>query len=75
MDRLLSDGRKLGLADTNLEDYVWCSWRSAATAGEPRERPWHSERGTVLLNQILDALRREPEARFASVYAEAVVRQ
>ena len=71
MTRLLADGYRLGLTSTNLEDYVWCTWRIAPDDG-PRERPWHSPRGTAILTHILGALSRQPQSRFASLYAEAL---
>lgn len=74
VDRLINDGWRLGLKGVNLEDYVWCTWRTNAIADEPRERPWTSLRGAALLSQILSTLREQPEARFASLYAQAVTR-
>lgn len=71
MHRLLADGQRLGLAGGNLHDYVWCTWQHNAAPGAPRELDWSSPQAALLLKHILRELHKEPEARFASLYAEA----
>lgn len=67
--RLLADAMGLGLVGPSLQDYVWCTWRHAAPAGTPREAPWKSGAGLALMQKILKVLKAQPDARFASVYA------
>ncbi|MDR2852261.1 MAG: DUF4123 domain-containing protein [Burkholderiaceae bacterium] len=69
MDRLISDGLRLGLSGANLQDYVWCSWQ-AGEAGLPRELDWREPRLAQLLQDILRQLREEPEASFADLFVE-----
>lgn len=72
MSRMLALGQKLGLNDDNLEDFVEVSWRAHLPQGANREISWQSAGEADLLAQILDALRLQPDARFGTLYAEAL---
>ena len=73
--RLLADAACLGLTGSNLQEYVWCTWRHAAPPGTPRQTLWTSAAGAAFLQHILTVLRQQPGTRFASVYAETLARQ
>ena len=72
MSRLLAQGQSLGLSDDNLEDFVDLTWRAHPTQGANREAFWQSPSEAALLARILDALRRRPDLRFGTAYADAV---
>jgi len=72
MTRLLSKGQELGLVDSNLQDFIWCSWRPIlqsaqdSAAGLPID--WDSPRWRDVLARVLQALHNDPEAGFASLF-------
>jgi hypothetical protein len=72
MSLMLAQGQHFGLSGYNLEDFVAVTWRMHASADSSPEVLWQSARATALLDQILDTLRRQPEARFGTLYAEAL---
>lgn len=72
MSRMLAQGQRLGLSGCSLEDFVAVTWRMHASAGSNSEALWQSAREAALLDRILDTLRRQPEARFGTLYAEAL---
>lgn len=73
--RLLLDGERLGLQDTNLDDYVWCSWRPYPSEGRSHEFAWQSSDGAALLAQVLKTLRQDPDNSFANLFAQAMRRK
>ena len=72
MTRLLNKGQELGLVDSNLQDFIWCSWRPIlqsaqdSAAGLPID--WDSPRWRDVLARVLQALHNDPEAGFASLF-------
>ena len=74
MTRLLSKGQELGLVDYNLQDFIWCSWRPIlqsardSAAGLPID--WDSPWWRDVLARVLQALRNDPEAGFASLFED-----
>jgi hypothetical protein len=70
--RLLGDSRRLGLSGANQLDYVWCSWQHNAPEGRERELSWQAPRAARVLNQVLEVLRQQPDARFANLYLDAL---
>jgi len=70
--RVLGDSRRLGLSGANQLDYVWCTWQHDAPEGHERELSWQAPRAARVLNQILEVLRQQPDARFANLYLEAL---
>ncbi len=72
VSRLLADGQRLGLTGPNLIDYAWCSWRHDAAPGEARLTAWEAPPASNDLARVLQAQGLQPEARFASLYLEAL---
>lgn len=74
MSRLLNEGLQHGLADADLEDFVWCSWQIEPGADQRPVRAtsidWRDARWSVLLQRVLNALRSEPDAGFAQLFEE-----
>ena len=65
---------ELGLVDSNLQDFIWCSWRPIlqsardSAAGLPID--WDSPWWRDVLARVLQALRNDPEAGFASLFED-----
>ncbi|WP_175497151.1 DUF4123 domain-containing protein [Variovorax boronicumulans] len=72
VSRLLADGQRLGLKPPNLIDYVWSSWLHDAPSGTSRLTAWQVPPASTNLARVLNALRQQPDARFASLYLEAL---
>lgn len=63
---------RLKLRDTNAQDYVYATWRHDIPEGQPRELSWQAPHASAVLQRVLQALRQQPEARFATLYLAAV---
>ncbi|CAJ0721399.1 hypothetical protein LMG6871_04824 [Ralstonia edaphis] len=65
MRQLLSIGTAHHLDGGNLEDFVWCSIRYREA---PPSIDWDTPHWSRVLNQTLEALSADPEARFVSAF-------
>ncbi|WP_301503652.1 DUF4123 domain-containing protein [Variovorax sp. CAN15] len=72
MSRLLAQGRSLSLGGDDLEDFVDLTWRAHPTQDTKREAFWQSPSEAALLARVMDTLRRQPDLRFGTAYADAV---
>ncbi|CAJ0821548.1 hypothetical protein LMG19087_04472 [Ralstonia wenshanensis] len=74
MTRLLNKGQELGLVDSNLQDFIWCSWRPIlqSSQGSAAVLPidWDSPRWRDVLARVLQALRNDSEAGFAGLFED-----
>lgn len=68
MLQLLADASQLGLIGVNAEDYVHCSWLHEASGGAPQTRDWRLPGAARVLGRVLQTLRSDPQARFATVF-------
>lgn len=69
---MLADAARLGLEGVNLEDYVWVTWTHAPKEGPPRAMDWNLPHLAPTLSLIEAQLRSQPDARFSSLFVQAV---
>ncbi len=69
---LLADGARLGLSGVNLEDYVWSTWLHRPKEGAPRAMDWSLPHTAPVLTQVLKQLQAQPDARFSTLFAQAI---
>lgn len=69
--RLLADAQRLRLNNLNAEDYVQCTWLHQTPDPQRREHPWHEPPHAAALQRILQKLREQPDARFATLLPSA----
>ena len=70
--QMLADAARLGLEGVNLEDYVWVTWTHAPKEGPPRAMDWNLPHLAPTLSLIEAQLRSQPDARFSSLFVQAV---
>lgn len=74
MTRLLNKGQELGLVDSNLQDFIWCSWRPMLQGAQDgivgRPIDWDAPQWRDVLARVLQTLRDEPDAGFAGLFEE-----
>ncbi|AXW63996.1 hypothetical protein CJO94_19650 (plasmid) [Ralstonia solanacearum] len=74
MAQLLGKGQELGLTDSNLQDFVWCSWQpglqNAPDGAIGRSIEWDEPHWRDVLTRVLQGLRDDPDAGFAGVFEE-----
>ncbi|ANJ75403.1 DUF4123 domain-containing protein [Ralstonia insidiosa] len=74
MTRLLDKGQELGLVDSNLQDFIWCSWRPILQSVQDgivsKPIDWDAPLWRDVLARVLQALRDDPDAGFASLFED-----
>lgn len=70
--QMLADAAGLGLEGANLEDYVWITWMHSPKEGPPRAMDWGLPHLAPTLSRIQAQLRSQPNARFSSLFVQAI---